>query len=203
MKKFLESIKDYSIRWKLSFMVGVSTFLMSVLGVAALWGARELNQQTEILHDKWMNANTVIADLDFYTSQVRLKQYSHLVTSTLKGKEEVEQEIERLKETVQGLLAEYDADIETETDRQYYDAARDRWETYLQVTGDRFLALSRAMKVEEANALMLGEGFQSYSDFQEHFDLLLEFNHQGAEDANDYAKKVFAVISIIVIVLVV
>ena len=203
MKKFLEGIKNYSIRWKLNLMIGVGFFLMSVLGAASLWGAWELHQQTKTLHEKWMNANTVIADLDFYTSQVRLKQYSHLVTSTLKGKEKVEKEIDMLKEIVLGLMEEYEETIEGQNDRQYYETARDKWEKYLEITGDRFLALSRAMEIEEANSLMVGEAFQSYSEFQEDFDMLLEFNHAGAEEANAYAAKVFIAICMIVIILVI
>lgn len=203
MKKFVESLKDYSIRWKLNFMVGVSAVLMSILGGGALFGAWELNQQTKELHDKWMNANNIIADLDFYTSQVRLKQYSHLVTSALNGKNEIEKEIDDLRETVEELMTEYETVIQSEVERQYYGAAHDRWETYLKVTGDQFMALSRAMKVDEANELMVGNAYDAYSDFQEHFDVLLEYNHGGAEEANEHANLVFWVICFMVVVMVV
>ena len=202
MKKFMESMKDYSIQWKLNFMVGVSAVMMSILGGSALFGAWELSQQTKELHDEWMSANTIIADLDFYTSKVRLKQYSHLVTSTLEGKNEIENEIDELKEIVEGLMEEYESTIQNQTDRQYYDVAYDKWETYLEVTGDQFIALSRAMKVDEANELMIGNAYSAYNDFQEHFDSLLEFNHTGAEEANNRATLVFWVISGMVVVLV-
>ena len=201
MKKFTEKMKDYSIRWKLNFMVGVIVTLMSILGVGSLWGARELNSQTKQLHDRWMKANTLIADLDFYTSQVRLKQYSHLVTSGGKQMQEIENEIEKWKEKVDGLMQEYENIIRTEEERQYYHAAREKWESYLAVTGHDFLTLSREQKVEDANTLMLGEGYQAYSDFQEHFDLLLEWNQAGAEEANRYATLVFRCIYGMVLVM--
>lgn len=53
----------------------------------------------------------------------------------------------------------------------------------MKATGEEFYKLSRAMKLTEANAIMLGEGFEAFSDFQEHFDTLLEFNHNGAEES--------------------
>lgn len=55
---------------------------MLLLGLGALIGAWELNLQTKELHDNWMNANNIIAELDYLTSEVRLKQYAHVISST-------------------------------------------------------------------------------------------------------------------------
>ena len=56
---------------------------MLLLGLGALIGAWELNLQTKELHDTWMNANNIIAELDYLTSEVRLKQYAHVISSTI------------------------------------------------------------------------------------------------------------------------
>ena len=202
MEKLREKIKNSAIKWKLNFMVKVAIGLMAVLGLGALIGAWELNSQTKELHDNWMNANNIIAELDYRTSEVRLKQYAHVISSSTAEFNQHEQEIEELKKQISVLMAEYELTISSTEDRQYYDAAVKAWNRYLTATGEEFIKLSRYMELEKANAIMLGEGFEAFTEFQESFDALLEFNHAGAEKANDYATTVYIIVCIIVIVLV-
>ena len=122
MKKFVENFKDRAIKAKLNFMVMVAIGLMGILGLGALFGAWELNLQTKNLHD-WLNANNIIAELDYLTSEVRLKQYAHVISSTTAEFTQHEEEIETLKTEINGLIQEYEATIETDIDRQYYISA--------------------------------------------------------------------------------
>ena len=66
MKKLLESLKDYSIQWKLNFMVIVSNVLMFVLGTSGLIGAWELNQQIKKLHKVLLQYENTIGE-EVYT----------------------------------------------------------------------------------------------------------------------------------------
>ena len=202
MKKFMENFKNRPVKAKLSFMTRVSIILMLGLGIGALVGAWELNAQTKELHENWMNANNIIAELDYLTSEVRLKQYAHVISDSRTEFEVHETEIENLLSQIDGLMAEYEKTISSTTDRQYYEAAGAAWNAYLNATGEEFYSLSRALKLDEANAIMLGEGYDAFKEFQVNFDTLLEFNHAGAEKAAAYAENVFLVVVIIVIVLV-
>lgn len=156
MGKFKENFKNRSVKTKLSFMTRVSIILMLVLGIGALIGAWELNAQTKELHDNWMNANNIIAELDYLTSEVRLKQYAHVISDTRTEFDLHEAEIESLLSEIDALMAEYELTISSDTDRQYYQAAGAAWTKYLQATGEEFYSLSRAMKLDEANAIMQG-----------------------------------------------
>ena len=198
----MESMKDRSVKWKLNLMVKVSIVLMSILGVGALFGAWELNHQTKVLHDEWIQANNIIAELDYLTSAVRLKQYAHVISSSKAEFEEHEAEIERLLGEINTLVDAYELTIVNETDRQYFETACAEWNKYLQATGEEFYKLSRAMELEKANAIMLGEGFDAFNEFQKNFDILLEFNHAGAESASNRATVIFYVICAMVVVLV-
>lgn len=203
MKNFREKFKDRGIKSKLNFMVIVSISLMCVLGLGALFGALELNLQTKELHDNWMNANNIIAELDYLTSEVRLQQYAHVISDSTAEFDAHEAEIDSLLTQINGLIAEYELTISSETDRQYFTAACEAWTRYLQATGEEFYTLSRNMKLDEANAIMLGEGYDAFTDFQTNFDTLLEFNHAGAEEASAHATSVFIFVCILVVVLVV
>ena len=203
MKNFRENFKNRPIKAKLSFMTRASILLMLVLGVGALFGAYELNAQTKELHNNWMNANNIIAELDYLTSEVRLQQYAHVISDSNAEFVSHEAEIESLLEEINGLMADYEKTISSETDRQYYQAAGAAWTAYLDATGEEFYRLSRAMKLEEANAIMLGDGYDAFKEFQTNFDAMLEFNHAGAEEASDYAGSVFLFVKITVIALVI
>ena len=202
MGKFREKFKNGAIKWKLNFMVKVSIGLMAILGLGALIGAWELNLQTKELHNNWMNANNIIAELDYLTSEVRLKQYAHVISSSTAEFNQHEAEIEDLKAQINENMAAYELTISSATDRQYYDAATKAWEKYLKATGEEFIELSRTMHLQDANAIMLGEGFEAFTEFQTCFDTLLEFNQAGAEKASDYASNVYIAVCIAVIVLV-
>ena len=202
MKKFMENFKDREIKAKLNFMVVVAIGLMGLLGAGALFGAWELNSQTKELHS-WLNANNIIAELDYLTSEVRLKQYAHAISSTTAEFTQHEKEIEDLKTEINGLLVEYEATIETDIDRQYFTSACTAWDKYSEATGQNFIYASRAMRLEEANAIMLGEAFEAFSEFQVHFDTLLEYNQEQAEAVSNHATNVFIIIVAMVIVLVI
>ena len=203
MKKFMESFKNRPIKSKLSFMAKASIILMLILGVGALFGAYELNAQTKVLHDEWIQANNIIAELDYMTSEVRLQQYGHVISDDEAEFATREAEIERLKGEIKKLIAEYELTIQSDTDRQYFTAACNAWDRYLVLMAADFYDLSRAMKLTEANEIMLGEGFDAFKEFQTNFDKLLEFNHAGAESASKYATNMFYFVLCLVILLVV
>ena len=202
MKKFWNNFKNRAVKAKLSFMIRVSIICMLILGAGALFGAYEIEAQTKDLHDNWMNANNIIAELDYLTSAVRLQQYAHVVSASTAELNEHEAEIERLKEEIDGLMAQYELTISSDTDRQYYDAAATAWKKYLEATGEEFLELSRYMELQKANDIMLGEGYDAFVEFQANFDTLLEFNHKGAEQSYKYGTTVFMVVCALVVALV-
>ena len=203
MKKLMAKMKNYGIKKKLSVMTRVMIALMLVLGLGAMFGAWELNHQTKVLHDDWIYANNIIAELDYKTAELRMEQYAHVISTTAAELKEHEANIETISAEVNALIAEYESTIQSETDRQYFDAAKVAWATYLDVTGEEFYAHSRYMELEEANAIMLGEGYDAFAEFQKNFDILLEFNHAGAEEASNYATQMYIFVVVIVIVLVV
>ena len=174
---------------------------MVVMGLGAMLGAFELQATTKELSDEWMHANDIISDLDYLTSEVRLKQYAHVIASTEAEFIRAENELEEVLAKIDTQLAAYEKTIANDTDQHYFDAACAAWDTYMDVTGEEFFALSRAMELEKANAIMSGEGYDAFKKFQENFDILLEFNLQGADDAAEKAEIMYYVVLVIVIIL--
>ena len=110
----------------LSTMAKTMIAFMIVLGLGAMFGAWELNHQTKVLHD-WTEANNVIAEIDYLTSEVRLKQYAHLISASTVEFNQHEAEIEELKAEIDAMIVEYEKTIDSELERQYFDAAKAAW----------------------------------------------------------------------------
>ena len=202
MEKLLKRLEGKSIRYKLNFVVKFMIGMMLVMGVAALIGAFELHTQSAELSDNWMNANNIIAELDYMTSEYRLKQYGHICSSDEEHHANYEKQMEEIDVEINALLVEYEKTISSEEDQYYFDLACEAWEKYKSATGEKLLALSSAGNIEAADEIMLGEGLTAFNEFQEHFDILLEFNHEGADKAATQAEVVFYIVLAIVVFLV-
>lgn len=202
MEKLLKRLEGKSIRYKLNFVVKFMIGMMLVMGVAALIGAFELNTQSTELSDNWMNANNIIAELDYMTSEYRLKQYGHICSSDEEHHANYEKQMEEIDVEIQALLVDYEKTISSEEDQHYFDLACEAWEKYKSATGEKLLALSSAGNIEAADEIMLGEGLTAFNEFQEHFDILLAFNHEGADSAAVQAKVVFYIVLAMVVFLV-
>ena len=200
MAAFMEKINKKNVKGKLDFMSRFSIIAMIIMGIGAVMGALELNSQTQELYT-WMEANNIISELDYNTSEYRIEQYEHLLADTPAEMSESEQQMGVVLDKINALLEEYKGTIESETDQKYYDQACEDWANYLHITGDPFFVASQMNDLNTGTMIMLGEGYDAFLQFQENFDILLEFNVQGAQDAADHATVMFYVVLIIVVFL--
>lgn len=201
MKGITRFLKGKSIKGKLNFVVRFMIVMMAVMGIAAGIGAFELRAQTHELTDNWIVANNIIAELDYMTSEYRLKQYGHICATTEEDQAAYEKLLVEIEAEIDVLAEEYSKTITTETDQEYFDLANAAWTRYKNATGDELLALSNAGKVEEAGNMMTGEAQDAFNEFQEHFDTLLAFNHEGSDSAAARAEEVFYGVIVLVILL--
>lgn len=200
MNVFMKQLEGKKIEEKLNAVVKFALVMMAVMGIAAGIGAFMLNQQVKDL-DSWMDANTIMADLDFNTSEYRLKQYGHVCSLDTEQMKSYEAELRNVNATINDLISQYEATIESEEDRQLFDAACAAWKNYKEHTGETLIAYSRAGNVEACDEIMTGDGYTYYKEFQEHFNTLLEFNRNEADATEAAAHNVFMVVLALVIFL--
>ena len=203
MGKLGEVLKTKNVKWKLNFMSRIMLLIMSILGVGALIGALELNVQSRQLSDNWMVANNIIADLDYLTSEFRLKQYHHIVSDTDEEYAQIEEEVKKIKQDIEVQIAAYKETIHTDIDRQYFEAAYAAWQEYVAVSGTSVFEASKEGNLARAEEIMTEEGYKSFSVFQTNFDELLNYNLQQADKAAAKAQIAFVVIAVLVVVFVI
>lgn len=203
MHKIMQKLHDETVKWKLGFMTKVMIGLMVVLGLGAAFGAFELHALNKELASNWMVANNLIADLDYNTSDYRLNQYRHVVTTNASEYNSIEDGLDVTLTTINELMAEYEATISSDTDRAYYNEAASAWASYLQLTGETFFKLSRNGEKDTAGDLLAVDGYAAYHVFQDSFDKLLDFNKEQADACADRAELLYWVILGLVVVMVV
>lgn len=180
MLDWKERMKNRKVKAKLKFVAGFLISAMLIMSLVASVSTAILKSLTNYITE-WMAAIEIADDLNYYTSNYRMNQFGHVISNTEEQFASYESTIVLLEEKINTLLEEYEASIEEEYDAKKFAEAVEAWEHYQDVTGEEFFALSRAMKLEEANAIMLGEGRDSFNRFQEIFDELAQYNREGAE----------------------
>ena len=202
MAKLGEVLKAKTVKGKLSFMSKMMIGIMLILGLGALLGAFVLNSQTRELSNNWMVANNIIADLDYLTSEFRLKQYHHIVSDTDEEYNQIEKEVEEINQKIEGQMQAYKSTIQSDVDRQYFEDAYTAWQEYIEVSGSSVFMASKEGNLTKAKNIMTEEGYKSFSVFQTNFDELLNFNLDQANKAAVRAQLAFWAVVIVVILFV-
>ena len=200
MNKLLLKLKNKKLKSKLQFLTRTMIAGMLIMGLISGLGAIVLYSQTQTISDNWLIAVELVGDMDYQTSEYRIKQYGHIVSSDESHFTQYENELVELQASIQATSEKYLKTISSEEDRKLFDKAMADWDTYVSVTGEDFYRLSRAMELDTVNAIMLGEAKVAFDSFQESFDTLLEFNKAGAAKASTVADIAFYAIIVVVIV---
>lgn len=202
MHSIIKKLHNETVKWKLRFMAKVMIGLMVILGLGALFGAFELHSLNKELASNWMVANNIIAELDYNTSDYRLNQYRHVVTTDETEYTDIESGLNDTLSTINALMDSYEATISSNIDKEYYTEAVNAWNDYLSLTGEKMFELSRAGKNQEAANLLAVDGYTSYHVFQDNFDNLLNYNQGQADACSKKAETIYVIILIVAVIMV-
>ncbi len=200
MNALKDKIKGLRIKDKLGYLTKAYTIGLIIAAVVGVIGAFMLNAQTKAIANNWVPAIELAEEMNYLTSEYRMKQFGHVISSTEEHFSSYEKELEEISARIEEIETAYEDTISSDKDEALYHAAIDEWEKYKASTGEEFYSLSRNMQLDAANAILLGEARTAFDEFQEIYDQLVEFNIEGANNAATTATVVFYVVLIAVIV---
>ena len=195
-----KKMKGLKVKAKLTYVTRAFIIGLIILDLLAITGAFVLNQQTIKLTDEWLVAVELSGEMNYLTSDYRMRQFGHAVASTEEYFTAYEQEIEEAGKRIQQVIQEYKKTISSEKDKLLYEQAVELWEKYEEAIGEEFFTASRNMDLETANAILLGESKEAFEDFQGVFDELQQYNTNGAAKASADANHMFIIVTVAVIV---
>ena len=195
-----KKMKGLKVKDKLTYLTRAFIIGLIILDLLAITGAFLLNQQTTKLADEWLVAVELSGEMNYLTSDYRMRQFGHAISSTEEQFSAYEKEIEEAGARIEEVIQEYEKTISSEEDEELYEQAVKLWDNYRLATGDEFFLASRAMDLETANAILLGESKEAFEEFQVVFDKLQAFNKDGATQASKGAQQMFVMVTVAVIV---
>ena len=197
---FSKKMKGLKVKAKLTYLTRAFIIGLIILDLLAITGAFLLNNQTNKLANEWLVAVELAGEMNYLTSDYRMRQFGHAISSTEKMFSDYEKEIEESGKRIEEVIKEYEKTISSKEDEALYKQAVELWNNYTEAIGEEFFTASRNMDLETANAILLGESKQAFDDFQIVFDKLQQYNKNGAQQASQDANNMFILVTVAVII---
>ena len=140
MKGIAEKIRNLKIKEKLGYLTKAYTIGLIVSALIAVAGALILNIQTNTIAHKWVPAIELAEEMNYLTSEYRMKQFGHVISSTEEQFSTYETELGEILERIAEIEKEYQETIETDRDRELYNSAIKEWEDYKREQGRLFMS---------------------------------------------------------------
>ncbi len=198
-----KKMKGLKVKDKLTYLTRAFIIGLIILDLLAITGAFLLNQQTNKLADEWLVAVELAGEMNYLTSDYRMRQFGHAISSTEEQFSSYEKEIEQAETRIEEVIREYKKTISSKEDEKLYEQAITLWDNYRAETGEEFFLASRNMDLETANEILLGESKEAFEEFQVVFDKLQTYNTNGAAQASKDAENMFILVTVAVIVVLV
>lgn len=196
---FSKKMKGLKVKAKLTYLTRAFIIGLIILDLLAITGAFLLNNQTNKLTDEWLVAVELAGEMNYLTSDYRMRQFGHAISSTEQMFSDYEKEIEESGKRIEEVIKEYEKTISSKEDEALYKQAVELWDNYTEAIGEEFFTASRNMDLETVNVILLGESKQAFDDFQIVFDKLQQYNKSGAQQASQDANNMFILVTVAVI----
>ncbi len=197
--KIKQKMKHLKVKGKLNlyrtFMVGI----ISLMGIISIILTIIINLKIKSITEVWSPSLALVQELDSLTSDYRIKQYGHLVSTTNDEMTRYENEMAEIDSQITEKSDEFQKIISTDTEKQLYKDVLAKWTDY-KTKSEEIIEMSRSnINREKAGELMVGEVYDVYKDFSDDYDQLMNY----AQNELDLAKQVISYVVIITFVVIV
>ena len=179
-----------SIRAKLLAGFTFVIAMAAVMGLSSGWLIQQVNGKSEDISTNWLPSLHRISDINTNTSDFRVAQLQHVITSDPAAMDGYEKEMQQLLATIEGNRQVYVPLISSDQERQIWGQFETQWKNYLALQPE-FLRLSREQKTEEAQALLNGKGREQFDGASDALVKLIDINKTGAEQATAEAGSLY------------
>ncbi|WP_241688383.1 methyl-accepting chemotaxis protein [Pseudoxanthomonas composti] len=170
---------------------GLVLLMMLGMGIFASVKLAQVNQSSTDLAENWMPSIRYIQQMNTNASDLRVAELQHVIS-------EDPQDMARFEQVMQRILADYGDNrdhyvnlISSPEERAMYQDFQKKYDSYLSLH-DRAIALSSALKTNDAMALLNGEQQAVYEQASALLNKLVELNVKGGQDASAQGDALYA-----------
>ncbi|WP_137679814.1 methyl-accepting chemotaxis protein [Aurantiacibacter suaedae] len=195
-----------TLKAKLAAAFSAILLLTGILGVIGITQMSSVNEQSTVISENWMPSIDAVHKINTATSDLRVKEFRHVVSTTPEDMRSAEKAIGDIMAKLADSRKKYEALISTDEERSLYDELSRQFDQYMGMH-ENMLALSRQNQ-NEAAAKALNQSLPLYDSLSATMMELVELNVDGGRQASAEGDAIYSsarmlFIGIIVVALVV
>jgi len=179
-----------TIKGKLVFLVAILVGAIVYMGGYSIKNLDNVNEKSTEISKKWVPAMVYSEELNTMTSDLRILEYDHIISTNAEMMNEKEREMEEKSKEIEKYLALYKKTVDSKEDEELFNTVEKEWNEYLQ-QNKKVIGLSRQLKTEEAAKIMREESKQSFDRASDSLLKLAQFNKNKTEKASLEGDKHF------------
>jgi len=137
-----------SLRVQLSLVYLLAITLLTALGSLGLFQLIDVNEQSELIRDHWLQSTRVLGDLNNFTSDFRAAEANRLLASDSMSSA-ADEELAELDRKIGDTIRSYQGLPHERFEQELFDRFKASWFTY-RATADSLLGNARAHRQREA-----------------------------------------------------
>ncbi len=171
-----------TLKLKLAAAFSAILLLTALLGAVGIMKMSAINDQSTIIASNWMPSIDAIHRINTATSDLRVKEFRHVVSTDPNDMRAAEASIEEILARLKTQRAIYEKLISSSEERSIYDRFSEKFGRYME-QHNRFIELSRENKNEEATQLLF-DATSLYDDYSSDLLELVKLNTDGGAQAS-------------------
>ncbi len=186
----IKPMRDIRIRTKLMTLGAVCVLGLLILERESVFTASRIKQAGDETSDIWINAVITAEELNTATSDYRIKESRHAVTTDPELMEALEQEMRRIRGEIEAKFEEYRQLPTWDSDQAFMDEAEVAWNGYLEYS-ERLIETSKGNDREKATAMMMGHSQELFEKASSLFLEAVAHDKQAAEVQKNQAEALY------------
>ena len=182
---------------KLSLGFGIILVLMLASGLISLNRMNIVNDQSTIIAENWMPSIKVTEEINTNTSDFRIAQYEHVLSTTEEDMKKAENSMDLVLATMKKNRADYEKLISSPEEQAVYDSFSRKFDKYME-SHKQLLVVSRQNKTEEAQKI-LHNSEVLFDDFSKELLELVKINVDGGNKASNTGDEIYAQAKMLII----
>ena len=178
-----------TLKLKLAAAFSAILMLTAVLGVVGIMKMGTINDESTEIAENWMPSIDAVHRINTTTSDLRIKEFRHVVSTDEAAMRATETEIEGLLAQLAKERAVYEKLISSSEEQAIYDRFSEEFDKYLKAH-ERTIALSRENENEAATELLI-ENNALYNKYSAELLKLVKMNSEGGAQASAQGDVVY------------
>lgn len=169
----------------------VVVLLLTVfLGLFSIEVLSDVNEKSSEIEENWLPSARYTSEMRTHITEYRVTELQHVITEVDEEMAQFELDLASVSEALEKKKATYAPRISSDQERKKYDEFVDAWNKYIEQSR-RVIALSRALRTEEAHTIFRTEAQRAFDTAAEKLADLVDINAKGASDASRESDRLY------------